>query len=404
MKSPFTVLAAIAVMWCSPPMAITQGGTCGGIAAGQLNSLNGFVPFPNGNLWNTDISLARVDPNSSNIINFIGPGVSLHADFGSGTYHGQTMGIPYQVVSGAEPKVNVKLGAYAGESDPGPMPVPPDALIEGYPQPGDGDRHVLVLEKDGCRLYELYHANLRNGVWSADAAAVWDLTSNAQRPYAWTSADAAGLPIFPGLARYDEVAAGAIQHALRFTVPATRQAFTPPASHWASGVISPHAPPMGMRLRLKAGFDISGFSAQNQVILSALKKYGMILADNGRGMYLSGAPDSHWNNRDLRQLAKLTASDFEVVLMSPIYTGADVPRGPPPTVASFQANPASVAAGRPVTLRWSAAGAAYNIITPQVGPVRGNSITVTPSATITYTLYSTNQHGRTKASVMVTVH
>ncbi len=396
-------MAAITLGWCSPSIALAQGGTCSGIATGPLSSLNGFVPFPSGNLWNTDISSARIDPDSVNIIRFIGPAMSLHADFGSGTYHGQTMGIPYQVVSGAAPKGNVRLGAYAGESDPGPVPLPSNALIEGYPNPGDGDRHVLLLDKDGCRLFELYHAGLKNGGWTADAAAIWDLTTNAQRPYTWTSADAAGLPIFPGLARYDEVAAGAIQHPLRFTVPATRQAFTPPASHWASAVTSLGAPPMGMRLRLKSGFDISAFSRQNRVILSALKKYGMILADNGRGMYLSGAPDSRWDNSDLRRLAQVTAADFEVVLMSPVYTRANVPRGPSPTVASFQANPPSVAAGQPVTLRWSAANAAYNIITPQAGPVRGNSVIVTPSVTTTYTLYATNQYGRTKASVTVSV-
>ena len=187
--------------------------------------------------------------------------------------------------------MNIKLKAYASESDPGPEPIPSNALIEGYPKPGDGDRHVLVLDKDGCWLYEMGSAYLTSGQWSANVTAVFDMTSNEQRPYTWTSADAAGLPIFPGLARYDEVAAGAIRHALRFTVPSTREAFTPPASHWASSVTNPNAPPMGMRLRLKATFDISKFSAQNQVILTALKKYGLILADNGSAMYISGAPD-----------------------------------------------------------------------------------------------------------------
>jgi len=162
------------------------------------------------------------------------------------------------------------------------MPIPSNALIEGYPKPGNGDRHVLALEKDGCWLYELYHATLsKSGRWSADTAVAWDMTINEQRLYTWTSADAAGLPVFPGLARYDEVAAGAIQHALRFTVPTTQKAFVAPASHWASSVTNTSAPPMGTRLRLKASFDISGFPADDQVILTALKKYGMILADNG---------------------------------------------------------------------------------------------------------------------------
>ena len=393
---------AILALSCMPLLA--QSHPCSGMATGQLSTLNGFVPFPPSSLWNTDISLAPVDVNSTNLINFIGTGVTVHADFGSGTYAGQSIGIPYQVVAGTQPKVNLKLGAYATEDDPGPMPIPSNALIEGYPNPGTGDRHVLVLDKDGCWLYELGNAHLKSGAWSADAASVWDMTISEQRPYTWTSADAAGLPIFPGLARYDEVASGAINHALRFTVPKTRQAFTPPASHWASSITDPNAPPMGMRLRLKASFDISGFSAQNQVILRALKQYGLILADNGSGIYISGAPDPRWNNSDLHQLGKLTASDFEVVQMNEIYTNSNVPRGAPPTVGSFTANPASAVAGQPVTLSWTTTNSEYNIITPQVGPIRGNGVVVAPSATTTYKLESTNQYGRAQASVTVTVH
>ncbi len=381
-----------------------QNGTCGGMTVGQLTSLNGYVPFPANSQWNTDISNAPVDVNSTNLINYIGPSVTVHADFGSGLYDGQSIGIPYQVVSGSQALVSVKLGAYASEDDPGPMPVPSNALIEGYPKPGDGDRHVLVLDNGGCWLFELGNAHLTSGNWSADAAAVWDMTINEQRPYTWTSADAAGLPIFVGLARYDEVAAGAIHHALRFTVPSTRQAFTAPASHWASTVTDADAPPMGMRLRLKASFDISGFSATNQVILTALQHYGLILADNGSAIYISGAPDPRWNNDDLHNLGQLTASDFEVVQMGAIYTENNVPTGPSPTIASFTANPTSISAGQPVTLTWSATNAQYNIITPQVGPVRGTSVVVNPSATTTYKLESTNQYGRTTKSVKVTVN
>jgi len=315
------------------------------------------------------------------------------------------VGIPYQVVTGTQAKVAIKLGAYASEDDPGPMPVPSNALIEGYPKPGTGDRHVLVLDKDACWLYELGAAKLKNGAWSADAAAVWDMTISEQRPYTWTSVDAAGLSVFAGLARYDEVAAGAIHHALRFTVPQSQKAFTPPASHWASSLTSTNAPPMGMRMRLKAGFDISGFSKQNQVILTALKKYGMILADNGSAMYISGAPDDRWSNDDLHHLGSLTASDFEVVQMNQIYTPANVPTGTSPTISSFTANPTAPMAGGSVTLSWSVANGEYNIITPQVGPVRGNSIVLTPPAgTTTYTLEATNQYGRTKKTVTVTVH
>src|SRR5438046_5950464 len=235
--------------------AFSQSGTCSGMSLGQGANLNGFVPFQSTSLWNTDISTAQVDANSANIINFIGSTVTLHPDFGAGTFHNQTLGIPYQVVAGTQAKVAVKLGAFFDESDPGPMSIPSNALIEGYPKPGTGDRHVLVLEKDGCWLYELYNATVKNGIWSASSSAIWDMASNGQRPFTWTSADAAGLPIFPGLVRYDEVAAGAINHALRFTVPYTRRGFVAPATHWASSISDPNAPPMGTRLRLKSGFE-----------------------------------------------------------------------------------------------------------------------------------------------------
>ncbi len=389
---------------CIAVAALAQPGTCAGMSLGPLASLNGFVPFPSSNLWNTNISTASVDPNSANLINYIGAGGSLHPDFGAGQYAGQSIGIPYQIEAGTQAKVPVKLGAYASESDPGPIPIPANALIEGYPAPGSGDRHVLVLDQGGCWLYELYNAYRgTGGGWAANSTAIWDMTINEQRPYTWTSADAAGLPVFVGLARYDEVAAGAIHHALRFTVPTTREAFTPPASHWASSVTDSNAPPMGMRLRLKASFNISGFSRANQVILTALQQYGMILADNGSAIYISGMPDPNWNNNDLAALETITASSFDVILMSEIYTPSNVPTGPSPVVSSFTANPMTVSAGNPVTLTWSMSGAMYNIIGPQVGPVRGTSVVVTPTATTTYHLYSTNQYGRTIKSVTVTV-
>ena len=396
------LLFAVTVFLCGN--AFSQAGTCNGMTVGQLTSLNGFVPFPSNSLWNTDISTAPVDPNSANYINFIGSTVTLHPDFGAGTFHNQTLGIPYQVVPGSQAKVAINVGAYADESDPGPKPIPPNALIEGYPKPGNGDRHVLVLEKDGCWLYELYHAGVKNGKWSADAADVWDMTINEQRPYTWTSADAAGLPVFVGLARYDEVAAGAINHALRFTVPTTQKAFVLPATHWASTTTDPNAPPMGLRLRLKASFDISSYPADDQVILTAMKKYGLILADNGSAIFVSGAPDNRWNNNNLNLLKQVTASNFEVVQTGVVYTPANVPTGPSPTISSFSANPTTVTKGQPTTLSWSTANSTYNIIGPQAGPVRGNSIVVTPSATTTYTLSSTNQFGRTTATVQVTVH
>jgi hypothetical protein len=382
-----------------------QGGTCSGMSLGQGASLNGFVPFPISNLWNTDISTAPVDPNSNNYINYIGASVTLHPDFGAGTYHNQSLGIPYQIVAGTQAKVPIIYGLYPDESDPGPMPIPTNALIEGYPKPGNGDRHVLVLEKDGCWLYELYKSYLqkKDGSWKADASAVWDMTINQQRPYTWTSADAAGLPVFVGLARYDEVAAGAINHALRFTIPNSQRAFVLPATHWASSTTDPNAPPMGLRLRLKASFDVSTFPADDQVILTALKKYGMILADNGSAIFISGAPDDRWNNNDINLLKTITASNFEVVQTGTIYTPANVPTGPSPTISSFTANPPNPAPGQMVTLSWTTSGQLYNIISPQIGPVRGTSIIITPGATTTYTLYSTNQYGRTTASVTVTV-
>src|SRR5207245_6718621 len=244
----------------------SQPPNCGSMSIGQGASLGGFVPFAADSLWNTDISSAPVDPNSTAVINFIGSGIGIHADFGAGQYQGSTIGIPYLIVGAQQPPVTVNVTAYGSDSDPGPMPVPVTAPIEGYPNPGTGDRHVLVLDNSNCFLYELYSSYVSGNSWNAGSGAVWDLFSNEQRPYTWTSADAAGLPIFPGLVRYDEVAAGAIAHAFRFTVPSTQQAFTPPASHWASSVTDTNAPPMGMRMRLQANFDISGFSLQNQVI------------------------------------------------------------------------------------------------------------------------------------------
>jgi hypothetical protein len=379
--------------------ACSRSGTCAGMTPGQLTSLNGFVLFPASNLWNTDISAAPVDANSANYINFIGSTVTLHPDFGAGTFHNQTSGIPYQIVAGTQARVTVTLGASANASDPGPEPVASNALIEGYP-----DRHVLILEKDGCWLYELYHATVKSGKWSADSTAIWDMTINQQRPYTQTSADAAGLPIFVGLVRFDEVAAEAINHALRFTLPTTQKAFVLPATHWASTTTDPNSPPMGMRLRLKASFDSSDFPADDQVILRALKKYGMILADNGSGIFISGAPDNRWNNGDLNRLKSITASDFEVVQTGTIFTPANVPKGPSPTIRSFTANRSTFWAGQPVTLSWSVSSSIYNIIDPQVGPVRGTSVIVNPPATTTYTLYTTNQFERTKASITVTMH
>ena len=373
------------------------------MSTGAGASLNGVIPFPTDNLWNKDISASPVDPNSSAIINYICAGTTVHPDFGAGLYNNSTMGIPYAVVGSSQAKVTVHFTAYGSESDPGPMPIPANANIEGYPNPS-GDRHVLVLDNSSCWLYELFNASAGSGgTWNADSAAVWDLLNDEQRPLGWTSADAAGLPIFPGLVRYDEVAAGQIKHALRVTLARSKAAFIPPATHWAANSSDSNAAPMGMRMRLKSSFDVSGYSAKNQVILNALKKYGMIMADNGSSMFISGAPDDRWNNDDLHALSGVKASDFEVIAMGTPYTAANLPADAPPTISSFSATPTGTSPGGTVTLNWDVTGASYVIISPAVGPVRGSSVTVKPSATTTYTLYATGAHGRSQASVTVAV-
>jgi hypothetical protein len=383
----------------------TETSACSSLAVGSGASLNGFRPFPASNAWNQDISASPVDPNSDSYINFIGTTAPLHPDFGSGQYQGSYIGIPYSVVDASQSLVTILFNAYGDESDPGPMPIPANANVEGYPNPGTGDRHVLVLDNNNCWLYELYGSSVNtDGTWNAGSAAVWDLQNYTQRPLAWTSADAAGLAIFPGLVRYDEAASGQIAHAMRFTLQHSTAAFVEPATHWAGNSSAPFAAPMGMRVRLKASFDISSFSATNQVILKALKQYGMIMADNGSSMYLSGAPDDRWDNNDLHNLSTLSASDFEVTALGTVYTSANVPQGSAPVIASFAASTANpVSRGTAVTLTWNATNASYFIVSPQIGAIRGTTIVVAPSETTTYTLYATNQFGRSTATLTVTV-
>lgn len=286
---------------------------------GVNGSLQGKRPFPADNAWNQRIDTAPVDPNSDALIASIGRSVRLHPDFGA-NWNGGPFGIPYVVVAGNMPKVPVAC-QYADESDPGPYPIPPNAPIEGGPQ-SDGDRHVLVIDRDNWKLYELYDAHPADKGWRAGSAAIFDLNTNAQRPAGWTSADAAGLPIFPGLVRYDEVVEqGRIEHALRFTVARTRRAYIAPARHFASRLTDANLPPMGMRVRLKAGVDISSYPPQARVVLQALKTYGMILADNGSNWFLSGAPDARWDDEQLNTLKRITGNDFEVVKMGTVATG-----------------------------------------------------------------------------------
>jgi hypothetical protein len=270
--------------------------------------------FPADNPWNTDISGLQVHPDSDRFIDSIGRNTNLHPDFGT-YWDGAPNGIPYVMVPGSTPLVPILFTAYGDESDPGPYPVPDDAPIEGGAG-SDGDRHVIVIDTDNQMLYELYRAFKVAGGWEAESGAKWDLTSNALRPKYWTSADAAGLPVFPGLVRYEEVEKGEITHALRFTVRRTQRGFIHPARHYASSSNDPSLPPMGLRVRLKSGFDITGFSEKNRVILTALKKYGMFVADNGGSWYISGAPDDRWDDDDLNELKRLKGSDFEAV-----YTG-----------------------------------------------------------------------------------
>ncbi len=301
--------------------------TYGSMAAANLGigaNLNGAVPFPANNAWNTDISSAPVDPNSANIIASIGNTTTLHADFGAGLYNGAKIGIPYIVVPGSQTLVTINFNAYGDESDPGPYPIPPNAPVEG--EPNAGDRHVLVIDRDNNRLYELGNGYKQtDNSWLAYVGAIFHLDSNNVRPggqAGWTSADAAGLPIFPGLVRYDEATSGTIPHALRFTVQTSRKAYVPPATHWASSNTSANLPPMGMRVRLKSSFVIpSNFSTEGKAILQAMKKYGMLMADNGGNWFISGAPDERWDNDALRtELGSVKGSDFEVIRMDGLVT------------------------------------------------------------------------------------
>jgi hypothetical protein len=290
--------------------------------AAAAPSIAGCAVFPNDNVWNTPVAGLPVDANSQSYVTTIGASRGLHPDFGSGLWDGGPIGIPYTTVSGSQPKVSVVFD-YSDESDPGPYPIPPDAPIEGGSQ-STGDRHVLVVDTDNCILYELYSAYPQsNGTWQAGSGAIFNLHSNALRPLTWTSADAAGLPVLPGLVRYDEVASGEITHAVRFTAPQTRNTFLWPARHRASSLTGQQYPPMGQRFRLKADFNISGFSRDTQVILTALKRYGMILADNGSSWYISGAPDPRWDNDVLRELSSVTGSAFEAVNESSLLINQD---------------------------------------------------------------------------------
>ena len=296
----------------------------------RANRLTPIVPPPRcgvspaDNVWNHRVDALAVHTRSVAYVASIGSAATMRADFGAGGWpegSNSPIGIPVVAVGEGQPLVPILFTAYGDESDPGPYPIPGGAPIEGRPD-ADGDRHVLVVA--GCKLYELYRAFPNaDGSWSADSSAVYDLSSNALRPAGWTSADAAGLPIYPGLVRYDEVASGRISHAIRFTAPTTQRAYVWPARHFASSSTNADLPPMGQRFRLKASFDVSGFPVEVQVILIAMKEYGIILADNGAPWYISGAPDPRWSNDALHELGRVPGSAFEAVDVSPLMIDAD---------------------------------------------------------------------------------
>lgn len=285
--------------------------------------ISGCTVFPSNNIWNVPIDNLPVHPRSRAYIESIGTNDYVNPGFGSGTWEGALMGFPINIVSGTQPKVPVNF-YYDAESDPGPYPIPPNAQIEDGPN-SVGDRHVLVLDKDHCILYELFDAWPQAGgsYWQAGSGAIFNLASHALRPEEWTSADAAGLPILPGLIRYEETAGGAINHAIRFAAPRTQKSHVWPARHHASDLTGEQYPPMGQHFRLKANVDISGFSPIARTILTAMKKYGIILADNGSAWYLSGVPDERWDNDVLRELRGIFGRDFEAVDVSSLMVDPD---------------------------------------------------------------------------------
>jgi hypothetical protein len=369
-------------------------------------TLGGCPVFPADNIWNAPVDNLPLDLNSAAYINTIGASDNVHADFGSGVWPpGSTslIGIPFIVVPSNQALVPINISPYDEESDPGPYPVPANAPIEGAPNTG-GDRHVLVVRQGECKLYELYRAFRVGGgsSWNAEAGAVYALTANAPlRPDTWTSADAAGLPILPGLVRYEEVAAGAINHALRFTVPETRKAHIWPARHDASDLTGSQYPPMGQRFRLKANFNISGYSPAAQVILVALKKYGMILADNGSAWYISGSPSESWDNDVLHELDAVVGSDFEAVDVSSLMVN---PNSGQVKGFSLSATPSfrHIDAGSSATyqLDLTAAGSFTSTVTLTAAPSPAGPLvnlspgSLTPPGSVSLTLTDTHPPGQ----------
>jgi hypothetical protein len=329
-------------------------------AAGAPSLASSGCPlFPADNVWHADVSRLPLHPRSGAYLASMGTGAGIHADFGSGTWEGGPIGIPYTVVAAGQARVPVRFG-YAGESDPGPYPIPPDAPVEGGPDAA-GDRHVLVVQAGSCRLYELFDAHREGAGWRAGSGAVWNLRSNRLRPAGWTSADAAGLPILAGLVRYEEVARGRIDHAIRVTVDRSQAGYLWPARHQA-GQGGASLPPMGLRLRLKAGVDVGGFPGQARVILQAMRTYGLVVADNGSSGFIGGVPDERWDNDALHQLGRVTLADFEAVDTAPLRVS--------PASAAFRGAPRTTPAPDPALDAAARAdgprGAASPAVLPQI--------------------------------------
>jgi hypothetical protein len=374
-------------------------------AAAQAPAIGNCRILPADNIWNTPVDQLPVTASSSAWVNTIGAAKALHADFGSGLYEGAPIGIPYLIVPGTQTKYPATFN-YVSESDPGPYAIPLNAPIEGGSQ-STGDRHTLSMDSDNCILYELYAAYPQPAGWIAGSGAIFNLLSNALRPSGWTSTDAAGLPVLPGLVRYDEIAAGEVRHAIRFTVPQTQRAFVWPARHLASSLTGTQYPPMGARFRLRAGFDITSFSAANQVILRALKKYGVMLADNGSAWYISGAPDQRWDNDDLHNLGLIHGSDFEAVDVSGLMIDPNSGQAKQSMTVSVTVSPsaatvpvnttmqfsATVANATTQTVDWSVNGApggnstggligTTGLYTAPAAPPPGGTVTVQAASTV----------------------
>jgi hypothetical protein len=317
-RSPVIVCCAAAVAAVALALGATLVSSVGATAAHARKDAApleyGCPILPAEDPLNKEIADAPVNPNSANYIASIGLTAHLHPDFGTNP----TYGIPFTVVPASQPKVPIKFTEFGSESNPGPYPIPPHAPVEGGGKNGHGDKHVLVVQEGSCTLYELYNAHHHGHGWSAGSGAVFNLRSDALRPEGWTSADAAGLAIFPLLARYQEVAGGQINHALRVTVPESQAGYIHPATHYASSSTNPNLPPMGLRLRLKASYSLTGFSGESLVILEALKRYGLIVADNGSPWFITGAPDPRWNDENLEQIKRVPGSEFEAVETGPI--------------------------------------------------------------------------------------